>query len=243
MPTPVVCPSCGSSLDIPAELFGGPVRCANCSTVFTAPAGSTGERTGPPADRFPDRPRKRSRSGCVWGILAVTLLSGFCCCGGCFALVNYIDNPNFQPYTAPDKSYTVSFPGTPTPLNRFGPTGRKVEGAECRRDFPKERYFVQYATLTPAEFKEGDQKLLNATCDAWLATVAGGKEDRRQMRDVDGNPAIDLFIDTGVFGMNNLYVRIMKVGNRIYSIGIDGQIRPENKHGDAFLDSFQPAKK
>jgi hypothetical protein len=62
-------------------------------------------------------------------------------------------------------------------------------------------------------------------------------------REVDGYPAVDLFIDTGPFGQNSLYVRVMKVGAKVYSVGVDGQIRPEQKHGDLFLESFHPAAK
>ena len=46
MPAPVVCPTCGSSLDIPPELIGRQVRCASCGSVFT-PAGDPGR---PPAE-------------------------------------------------------------------------------------------------------------------------------------------------------------------------------------------------
>lgn len=33
----VVCPNCLVELDIPEELFGQPVRCATCTSVFTPP--------------------------------------------------------------------------------------------------------------------------------------------------------------------------------------------------------------
>jgi hypothetical protein len=176
-------------------------------------------------------------------MLAFGLFSGICCCGGGFALMNYIDNPTFKPYTAPDQSYSVSFPGDPTAVNRFGPTGKKVAGTEYRRDFPQERFFVEYVTLTPIEGKEDAQKILAATCDAWLATVPGGKEVRRYARDVDGHPAVDLFVQTDGFQQHNLYVRVIKVGDRVYSVGVSGQIMTDHKHGDTFLDSFKPVGK
>jgi predicted Zn finger-like uncharacterized protein len=37
MPTTVACPECGSKLRVPEELAGREVRCARCSTTFTAP--------------------------------------------------------------------------------------------------------------------------------------------------------------------------------------------------------------
>jgi hypothetical protein len=239
MPAPVVCPTCGSSLDIPAELLGRQVRCASCGSIFTPP----GDPGRPPAEPAYDRPQKRSRLGCLWALLGVAVLSGACCCGGCFALYHYIENPKFQPYTAPDQSYTVSFPGAPSPVNRFGPTGKKIAGTDYHRAFPVERFFVEYVTLSPAEAKEDPQKVLNAACDTWLSTVPGGTEVRRYARDVDGHPAMDLFVETGGFQQNNLYVRVVIAGDRVYSVGVSGQIMTDHKHGDEFLDSFHPAKK
>jgi hypothetical protein len=242
MPTPVVCPSCGSSLDIPAELLGSPVRCASCASVFTPP-GEPGAVPARPDSVPPRLPARRSRRGCLWASVALVGLTGFCCCGGCFFLFQYVDNPKFQPYTAPDQSYSAKFPGTPSPVNRTGPTGKKLAGADYRRDFPVERFFVEYAALSPAEAKEDPQKVLNAACDTWLATVPGGQEVRRYPRDVDGHPAMDLFVETGGFQQNNLYVRVVIAGDRLYSVGIAGQIMTEHRHGDEFLDAFRPGKK
>jgi hypothetical protein len=175
----------------------------------------------------------------------MAVLSGVCCCGGCFALYQFAENPTFEPYTAPDQSYTASFPGTPGVVNRFDPKGKKVTGADATRDFPAERFFVEYVTLSPAEAKEDPQKLLNTACDVWLATVPGGKEAKRYTRDLDGFPAIDLFVDhAGLFNQNNnLLVRVVKVNDRLYSIGVSGQITADQKHGDEFLDSFHPQAK
>src|SRR5262245_33124561 len=137
----VACPRCNSSLDIPAELMEGPVRCANCATVFNPPTMPGAVATV----HASDRPRPRSRMGCVWGLLGTAMLGGFCCCGGCFALVQYVDHPKFQPYSPPDQSYTVSFPGVPRGISRPSPSGKQVAGAEYQRDFPSERFFVEYS--------------------------------------------------------------------------------------------------
>jgi hypothetical protein len=242
MPAPVVCPTCGSSLDIPPDLLGRQVRCASCGSVFT-PAGDPGR---PPAEPAYDRPRPRSRLGCLWALLGVAVLSGACCCGGCVALVHFADNPTLEPYTAPDQSYTASFPGTPGAVNRFSPTGKKVTGVDVNRNIPAERFFVEYVVLSPAELKEDPQKLLNTACDQWLATVPGGQEARpRYARDFDGFPAMDLFVShDGLFNQNNnLLVRVVKVNDRLYSVGVAGQITADQKHGDEFLDSFHPQTK
>jgi hypothetical protein len=241
MSAPVVCPTCGSSLDIPAELLGRQVRCASCGSIFTPP-GDPGRAAPDPAY---DRPRKRSRLGCLWALLGVAVLSGACCCGGCFAFVHYLDNPTYQPYTAPDQSYTAVFPGSPGVVDRLGPTGKKVTGVQVNRNFPAERFFIESVVLEPAETKQDPQKLLNTACDQWLATVPGGQEARRYARDVDGFPAMDLFVShDSVFNQNNnLLVRVMKVNDRLYSVGVSGQITSDQKHGDVFLDAFHPTKK
>jgi hypothetical protein len=239
MPTPVSCPRCGSNLDVPDELMAGPVRCANCATVFNPPQVPGAVSTVHPSDR----PRKKSRSGCLWGLLAVGLFCVFGCCGTCVALFQYIENPTLKPYTAPDQTYSVSFPDTPSPVDKFGPAGKKVSGVEATRVFPKERFFVEYSTVTKAEAFDDPKKLLAALCDAWVKSISGGKELKRYAHEVDGYPAIDLFVDTGQFGQNSLYVRVIKVGDRLYSVGVEGQIRPEHKHGDDFLDTFHPAEK
>lgn len=238
MPTPIACPRCGTSLDVPDNLMDGPVRCANCGTVFNPPTVPGAVATVHPADR----PKAKSRSGCLWTALAAAIFGGFCCCGGCFALINYVDNPTFKPYSAPDQSYTVSFPGDATPVKRFG-VGGQVVGAECTRLFPQERFFVEYLTLTPAEAREDARKKLGTICDGWLATVPGGREVRRYDREVEGHPAIELFVQTDGLQQNNLYVRVIRVGDRVYSVGISGQIMAEHKHGDEFLDSFKPTPK
>jgi hypothetical protein len=228
-------------LDIPAELLGRQVRCASCGSIFTPP----GDPGRPSAEPAYDRPQRRSRLGCLWALLGVAVLSGACCCGGCFALVHYVDNPTFQPYTAPDQSYTAAFPGTPAIVNRFGLTGKKITGADVHRTFPAERFFVEYVILSPAEAKEDPQKLLTIACDQWLATVPGGQEARRYARDLDGFSAMDLFVShDSVFNQNNnLLVRVVKVDDRLYSVGVSGQITSDQKHGDEFLDSFHPTKK
>src|SRR5262245_7625936 len=242
MPSLVVCPTCGSSLDIPAELLGRPVRCASCGSIFTPP-GEAGAAVARP-DYVPEPlPRRRSRAGCVWAIVGVVALSGFCCCGGCIAPVPYIDNPTFRPYEPPDKSYTVNFPRPPGVVSRPRPTGKKTARAGYDRRFPVERFFVEYVTLSPAEKKDDPQKVLNAACDTWLSTVPGGKEARRYARDVDGCPAMDLFVETGGFQQNNLYVRVLIAGDRLYSVGVSGQIMTDHRHGDEFLDSFHPKGK
>jgi len=93
-----------------------------------------------------------------------------------------------------------------------------------------------FLNLSPAEAKEDPQKVLNAACDTWLGTAPGGTEVRRYARDVDGHPAMDLFVETGGFQQNNLYVRVVIAGDRVYSVGVSGQIMTDHKHGDEFLD-------
>ncbi len=67
MPT-IACPTCGKSLNVPADLLGKKVKCSSCQGVFTAEAESAPAPAEEPARRpapvdDEDRPRRRPRDG------------------------------------------------------------------------------------------------------------------------------------------------------------------------------------
>src|SRR5437868_1368179 len=65
MPT-IACPTCGKSLNVPADLLGKKVKCSSCQGVFTAeaesaPAPADEPERRPARDEGEDRPRRRPR--------------------------------------------------------------------------------------------------------------------------------------------------------------------------------------
>lgn len=253
----VNCPNCREVLDIPGEFVGRDVRCAVCQKVFTVPM-TMSERTIPVVNRseLPSRPdlqdeqetdeqpKRRRASGGSFGLVLILLGFLSCCglgCGGFTLLVVMVANPSFQPYTAPDGTFSAVFPGKVTAKADDNPDQKKAFSVEARRKLPPEFYFVKHAELPKGDAPE---LVLKAEADRSVREVAGGIEMRRSEKTVDGYPAIDLMIEHAS-GQQVTLVRHIVVGKRLYSVGIIGP------HGldfpidyvDRFFSGFQVLKK
>lgn len=255
MPSPVTCPSCGERLDIPADLRGTPVRCAACMTVFTPPAAAADEEVpavrparpvraepAPAEDEYTDdrdRPRKK-RGGArwVWVLLGLVGLSTCACCGGCGALVYYLENPTFQPYTSAEGRFAAEFPGPVGPDTKRTLAGVEMSAVEARRDVAQESYFVYYGDVPAAKLKAGPEELLTKAADELLAKARAGQPTSKQPSTHAGHPAIDVHIQTE-FMQPGMVARVVLAGKRLYVVGINGQVMPEQPRAEHFLQSFQ----
>jgi hypothetical protein len=155
--------------------------------------------------------------------------------------MDYIDNPKFEPFTPAEGGYSVEFPGAPSTFSRPGLDGKASRGVEFNREMPQERYFVEFIRLSQAEQKMDPQKLLGAAADSWTKATPNVRDEQRSPRDVNGYPAIELVLRQGQFQGATL-IRVIKVNDRLYSVGVSGQIQPEHNRGYKFLDSFKPDK-
>jgi LSD1 subclass zinc finger protein len=248
----VNCPNCRDELDIPSEFVGRDVRCAVCQTVFTVPY-----RAAPPVvqrrsssqvnaeasennsldDETTPR-RKKARGSFAWLFIMLGMLS--CCgvgCGGFGILIAIVANPPFQPYTAPDETFSAVFPGKVTATKDTTDDGLARFRAEARRKFPPEFYWVQHVELTK---KEDADTILKVAADRSVKRISGGTEVKRTPNTIDGYSALDVTIEHGN-GQQVTLVRHIVVGKRLYSIGIDG---PQGldfviDYVDKFFSGFQ----
>ena len=260
MPAPVICPSCGERLDIPADLRGTPVRCAACMTVFTPPPADAADaadvppvrparpaaRPRPPTedgDEYPDdraRPRRRKRGGLgwVWVLFGGLGLTTCACCGGCGALVWFVENPTVQAYSSDEGRFAVEFPGPAYPKRLPLGDGEPMKGVESRRDMFQESYFVHYTDLPARRVKDGSEKVLEEAAAEFLKTVRPG-QSTKQLGTHAGYPAMDVVVHPpGPFETGTV-ARVVLVGRRLYVVGVTGQVMPETARVERFFHSFQ----
>lgn len=225
--------------------MSGPVRCANCMTVFTPPADVptvpvVRPRNEPAARSHLDEPVHTTppSRGWVWLLVISCTLLTFTCFGSCAGIFGIVSNPSFKPYTAEDGSFTAIFPGDVFPLIRSANDGRDVSGVECRRDIPEEHYFVEYVTLTNAEKAKDAQKLAEEAAAKWINNQSGSLMEQ-EVVDHRGLPASQIFGQISIF-KGNVAIRAMRDGDRMYVIGVSGGITPGSDRVSKFFDEFVP---
>ncbi|MFO0935214.1 MAG: hypothetical protein U0798_01700 [Gemmataceae bacterium] len=244
----VSCPQCRNPLEIPNELLGGPVRCADCMNVFTPAAGSPPLVTvaRPPKMTLEDehlvenQGQSRSRAW-LWVFLLGCTLMSFACCGSCAGLYGIAVKPIMVPYTSPDQQFTASFPGKPSELfmNR-----KDTAGIEFVRELPaEEHYFIEYTELTPAQKKQDPLKVANDALDAWISSLGVGTFAHRSKVDHKGLPAMKDFgqLDLFVGRLKGFVVlRAVRDGDRVYVIGVSGSVTESERRVIQFFDDFTP---
>lgn len=267
MPAPVICPNCGEGLDIPQELRGTPVRCASCMTVFTpdpALEGETRSDARPPRvarrvddaaelkdDYDDERPRRRparKKAGLAWLWI---LFGGFglttcACCGGFGFLVYNIENPTFQTFQSPEKEFSVDFPGPGKNGFPIKLTGIDMQVHECKREMYQELYFVYSGRVDADKVKAGPEALLDEVADELLKRAPLQQQGTRISANYEGYPAMDVTIPPGGPFDEGTIARVILVNDRLYVIGINGQVLPESPRAEHFLSSLkftQPEKK
>jgi hypothetical protein len=241
------CPNCRNSLDVPAAFLGGPVRCANCLSVFTPPAASpsipvvrpvsTPSGAGPdtPAGPAPARPPRRW----LWVLTGGCSLILLTCLGSCAGLFGVMSNPPMKPYTAEDGAYAAVFPGDPRPVVRRAGDGRDVGGMECRRDLPaEEHYFVEFVALTDDEKKKDDKVIADEAMARWVKDHDGVAHETDAV-DHKGLPATRVIGQIGLL-KGNVVAKAMRDGDRAYVVGVTGGVMPWNDRVVNFLDAFTP---
>jgi hypothetical protein len=241
------CPSCRQSLDVPAALFGGPVRCANCLSVFTPPVGSPTIPVVRPvatprrdeANPFPDESAPRPSRRWLWVLLLGCALILLTCLGSCAGLLGVMSNPPMKPYAAEDGAFTAVFPGDPRPVVRRTGDGRDVGGVECQRDLPaEEHYFVEFVELSDEDKKRDDRAIAADAMTRWMKDHDG---DAHETDAVDhmGLPATRVIGQIGLL-KGNVVAKAMRDGNRVYVVGVTGGVMPWNDRVVKFLDAFTP---
>ncbi len=235
---PVTCPTCGETLDIPAEVAGGAVRCGACRTVFT-PSGDG--PAVPVVDADPDPPR-RSTFG-VWALAVLTFAVTAPMVAGCLWFTVALAFPEFETAADPDGRFTAAFPGEAIPVSRNAADGTPVRGLELNRDLPPEKYFVLYTDLDADVGKT--QKAQDAAVDRAIdrmvrdGMLAESQVSQRQATTHDGYPATDAILQdpdrTGEQGI----VRLILAGKRVYAIGVAGPVNPHDPRVREFFLRFR----
>jgi uncharacterized protein YbaR (Trm112 family) len=238
------CPQCRNELDVPDHLFGGPVRCASCMTVFTpgdeipvvVPRQATPRRDEPVYD---DEPTPRRSRTWLWVLLAGSLLISCTCIASCAGLFGVLTNPKMKPYTSDDGRFMASFPGDPKPIIKTADEGRDVGGVECLREMPSdERYFVEFVVLTPEELKQDPQTLAESSLKKWVQNLEGTILETNKV-DHKGLPASQILGQLTIF-KGNLVARAVRDGDRMYIVGVSGGIMPWDRRVATFLEDFTP---
>jgi ribosomal protein S27E len=260
----LVCPKCAEELDIPEELLDGPVRCASCTNVFTAPRGgsapvvrATRQDSDDDNDRTSsldyDRPRRRSSTSTkakgsgskwwLWFLILGTFGICFLGCGGLIGVGIYMDNPKMVPYEAPDQSFKTGFPGKPKVVTLKDDEKRNQTNTEWTRTImgqPFETFFVNYVDLDKKPKTDADRdKILEEFADAMLAKSPGTDEDARTKMTYQGFPTLELHHDHN--DETQTFVRIVIIGKRVYTVGITGRgLAPESMRLKKFWEQFTP---
>lgn len=238
------CPQCRNELDVPDHLFGGPVRCANCMSVFTpsreipvvVPRQATPRRDEPIID---DEVTPRKSRSWLWVLLAGSLLISCTCIASCAGLFGVMANPQMKPYTSEDGRFAASFPGDPKPVIQATAEGRDVGGVECLRDLPaEERYFVEFVVLTPEEQKKDAQQQAVDSLQKWVQLQQGSIMET-DVIDHKGLPASQIIGNLSIF-KGNFVARAMRDGDRMYIIGVSGGVQPWDRRVIRFLEEFTP---
>ena len=237
---PVTCPHCREQLDIPGDLRGRPVRCANCQNVFTPsalnatpaipqrlPQDSPPWRDREPRpsrrDDFDTRPHRQSNGG-VWGLLVVTTLLLGGCGAGCIGIGVWAYNPKMQVYTSIEGKFRIEFPGDPSPNVGSGEKGDGSVTVIGQRAENQEKYVVKSYPL-PTKYRAlTDDEKLSELVKLELAAEAAGTETRRETTTHDGFPALDVMASTagGIINRRNTIMRCVLVGTRVYVVYAQG---------------------
>lgn len=243
----VSCPSCRNELEIPPELLGGPVRCANCLTVFSPPVAevptvAVAKRIASDRDEFQFDDAKPSRSRAwLWLLLFGCTLLTCTCFGSCAGLIGIQAKPAMKPYAAGDGRFTASFPGNPNPVFKTANDGREILGVEVVRILPsEEHYFVEYIVLVDKELTKDDQKIAADTLAKWMQDQNGTIMET-DVIDHKGLPAAQIFGQFNIFGgRGNVVARAVRDGDRLYIVGVSGAVAQWNDRVEKFLDDFTP---
>lgn len=245
----VSCKACGTSLEVPSELLGRQVECSECNNIFFA-LDSQSSRSGQ-SDQKNQRAESRSRqtqsqqtknrsrsTAWLWVLFVGCGLIAFSCFGGCLGIMNGWSNPKLESFEEEEeKQFVALFPQQPFPIVRKNINGQDLKGLEAKRDFPEEVYFVEFTELEDNAGKKSAKDVLND----WMQQ----NEAKQMSFDPVVHQNFEAVQSTGQlnFLRGNYVVRSIKVGNRIYTIGITGSVMPGSEYVEKFMNGFQPKEK
>jgi hypothetical protein len=192
-------------------------------------------------DRDRRRPRRRGSLTWLWFLFGGLGLMGCLCCGG-FGLVFYAsENPTFQPYSSPEGKFTAEFPGPTVPQRLALGEGKPMTGVESRREMYQETYFIYYVDLPKAPRDDKvDDVLQKAATDLIAAKGRPGQPTTKAPATHGGHPAVEVHVQVVPFEPSSgLVARVVLVGKRLYVIGVNGQVMPEQNRVEHFLQSFK----
>lgn len=162
------------------------------------------------------------------------------CVGSCVGFINVWRNPNLKPYTDPDGAFVALFPGEVFPISRLDAQGRPVAGVESRREFPEEQYFIEW--LESENAPPGKQERMpKMVLDEWIAKNNASVLENDPVKSHKGFDAAEAVGQLG-FPKGNFAIRVVKVGDRFYVLGITGTVMPGSEYVERFFDGFEPKR-
>lgn len=242
---PAICPTCRESLEIPPEFAGMPVRCGACRTVFTPTPDSPGIRTFAPVDGGDgETPPPTSNVG-VWLLAFLTCVMMAPCVGGCGWFCYEMLYPEFEMKTDEDGRFAAAFPGSPDPVSRSAADGTPIRGLELDRDVPDEKYFVYYADNLTSKPEKGNRPPHDPVFDTAIELIlrdgrlVDSKIQKQATSQHDGYDALDLILVDDNRPFEKGIVRLVRVGDRVYVVGVAGQMNPGDVRVRSFFNRFQ----
>jgi hypothetical protein len=240
------CPQCGEYLEVPAAMLGQPVRCGNCSRIFTPRESLSAAEfdAAPPRRRRRQYPETESRSSTrrvlliIFGVLG---LLGLVCCGGLGYFVYVAMNPTWKPYDSPTGEFSGKFPGDPVAGTCLSGRGKEIATEiSAHRKFFQENYFVYFISLTDADKRKDSDKLLDELADGLLAQNPASTEVRpRVKRTHGGHEAMDVCLE--LIDERHVQARIVLANGMAYVVGVTHQHQPDEAYWVIeFIDAFQP---
>lgn len=241
------CPHCGDELDIPEQFASHTIRCGVCQTQFSpynpgasASVDSNEQRFTPSREPglFSSDHSDRYPNGRVWflGFLSILVFGG--CASGCVLAVFQLYFPTFEPITHAAGQFTVALPDPPHDLSQVWDRTISAAGLEARREFTQERYFALYADL-PAQELRTDTEMILPRVAAWVADQSPGRREiRREFTFHDGYEAFDIHYAFANI-QDGLILRVIRAGKRVYVVGIDGPVAPNDPRAQEFFLRFR----
>lgn len=208
--------------------------------------------TGP---RFPDRDDDRDypprrKGGGLWWLWLLLAVGGFGCCG-CCGLLGLVNMANqWKPYTAKDGAFTADFPGEPVVQEKTfkwkdDTTGKSHEYAALQL-LNAQGFGVHYADLPKSmkAIRPTDKRLLKLGLEDFKANATNFTVGPETFLKVGEYEALDIegTMTDPKHGMLHVYVRVMIVGDRVFTLIAAGKEKGKlAPHKDRFFNSFKPA--
>lgn len=238
-----ICPTCNESLDVPDEFADREVRCGNCQSIFLPSSASevpTVRSSGSRPVLYSQRPAANRGTGGVGVLGCITVVLAGAMVSLCVWGVIAFGYPEFSSATDAEGRFTAVFPGTPDPVERSTDDGSPVRGLELDRPLPPEKFFVFYEDLDAAQVKRGAEAVFTDAIQRLVrqARFVDSRELARESTKHDGYPALDLQMVDSDKPHEQVVIRLVLAGNRIYAAGAAGALDPNQGRVREFFQGF-----